>query len=47
MELLYEFGMLGCKPDKNPLVENLVIDRDRDKVNDYFLKKLLNLKNLL
>ncbi|KAL4580545.1 hypothetical protein LXL04_016743 [Taraxacum kok-saghyz] len=46
MELLHEFGMLGCKPVSTPLETNLVIDRVFD-TNDTYLDNITDFQKLI
>lgn len=47
LELLNEFGMLGCKPVNTPLETNLVINRDNDQNNDSLLDNITEFQKLI
>lgn len=47
LELLKEFGMLGCKPFNTPLETNIVINRDNDQNNNSLLDNITEFQKLI
>ena len=47
MELLHEFGMLGCKPVKTPLEANLVVNSEGDRFDDNVVDNITEFQKLV
>lgn len=47
MELLKDFGMLGCKPVNTPLEPNLVVNCGDDQSSDNLIKDIAESQKLI